>query len=515
LTVAVTGQINIRPTTSVYATYQRLSYKPWFAIAEFVDNSTQSYMDHRDELLAVYQQSGGRLRVEVEYDDESHTLTVFDNAFGMEIDDFTRALVLDSPPAKRHGRSEFGMGLKTAASWFGKIWRVETTRLGSDRKLAATIDVEQLARNRAETVPVEETPADPREHYTRITVSRVLHPVRTRTSGRVRDQLGSMYRQDLRSGEIEILWNGLPVSFEDPPILEETLPDGTPRCWRKDVAFEVPRPNGGAPLPVCGWIGIRDPGKQRDAGLVLLRRNRVIIGGPDEGYRPAEVFGQPNSFRYQRLIGELHMDDWPVTQAKDDFDWADGLEDAFIERLQAICKEYGDYAESYRSGRGTRPVTQSQMEAASERTRELFSNQQFGAGIAQDLRSPQPPLPPSQPDAALPGVEEVSKGPLVYELRVGTDDWIFRLHWQDQVTEAHWMGLSYPQENEVDIYLNTAHPFFAPYLGQPGMLELLQKLVVSLALAECLARMASPDGRITPSDFRNYMNRVLRRAAQM
>lgn len=39
-------EIDIRPATSVYGTYRRLSYKPWFAIAEFIDNSTQSYYDH-------------------------------------------------------------------------------------------------------------------------------------------------------------------------------------------------------------------------------------------------------------------------------------------------------------------------------------------------------------------------------------------------------------------------------------------------------------------------------------
>ena len=46
-------KINIRPTSSVYATYKRLSYQPWTAIAEFVDNSTQSFYDHRENPFAV------------------------------------------------------------------------------------------------------------------------------------------------------------------------------------------------------------------------------------------------------------------------------------------------------------------------------------------------------------------------------------------------------------------------------------------------------------------------------
>jgi hypothetical protein len=60
-----------------------------------------------------------------------------------------------------------------------------------------------------------------------------------------------------------------------------------------------------------------------------------------------------------------------------------------------------------------------------------------------------------------------------------------------------------------------AHPFFAAYLGQPGIIEILQKVVVALALAEQMSRKTSVDGRIHPHDFRNLMNRVLRRAVEL
>jgi hypothetical protein len=287
----VAGSIDIRPSTGVYATYRRLSYKPWFAIAEFVDNSTQSYFDHREELLVAYREANDKLRVDASYDADEETLTVYDNAFGMEMVDFERALVLDSPPQNRSGRSEFGMGLKTAASWFGTIWMVETTQLGSPRMLSAIVDVDELAEQRPETLPFEETPVDPKEHFTRLTISQVRHPVRGRTTGRVLDQLGSMYRQDLRSGEIRITWNGQPVTFDEAPILTQTLKDGARRTWREEVAFTVEHPFNGEALPVRGWIALRDPGKQRDAGLVLLRRNRVIMGGRRRGTGPWRCSG--------------------------------------------------------------------------------------------------------------------------------------------------------------------------------------------------------------------------------
>lgn len=512
-------RINIRPTTSVYATYQRLSYRAWFAIAEFVDNSTQSYLDHREELKCAYRRESGpaQLRVEINYDSETNTLVVYDTAFGMEIEEFTRALVLDSPPSNRSGRSEFGMGLKTAACWFGTQWHLESTQLGSSRKLAATIDVVDLALHRSETIAVEETPTDPREHYTQLTISRVRHPIRGRTTGRVLDQLGSIYRHDLRSGEIHLLWNGEPVGFDEPPILTEAQIDGSVRVWKKPVSFVVNHPNGNVLLPVHGWIAIRNPAKQRDAGLVLLRRNRVIVGGPEEGYRPVEVFGQGNSFRYQRLIGELHMDAWPVTQAKDAFDWSDGLEDAFIEALKGNSQEYADYAEAYRSQAAAERITRLQMDTAATPTRRLFASVEFGQSIAEEATAPgstasatagsTEPLPVDVP--------AVSSGPISYTLNLGIATWRFRLHWQDQYSDAHWMQVSFPSDTDADIYLNTAHPFFAAYLGQTGIIEMLQKLVVALALAEQMARRTAPDGRIWPADLRNLMNRVLRRVAEL
>ena len=62
--------IKIRPTSSVYATYKRLSYQPWTAIAEFVDNSTQSYFDHKDELNSRV--PSYKLLVEINYTQDSN-----------------------------------------------------------------------------------------------------------------------------------------------------------------------------------------------------------------------------------------------------------------------------------------------------------------------------------------------------------------------------------------------------------------------------------------------------------
>ena len=52
----------------VIRSYKRLSYTIWHAIAEFIDNSTQSYFNNRDELDAAFEAAGTGLEVSVVYE---------------------------------------------------------------------------------------------------------------------------------------------------------------------------------------------------------------------------------------------------------------------------------------------------------------------------------------------------------------------------------------------------------------------------------------------------------------
>ena len=66
--------INIRPTTSVYATYKNIRYDPWTAIAEFVDNSTQSYYDNILKLESTKYWDG--LQIDIEYKKDKGKLVI-------------------------------------------------------------------------------------------------------------------------------------------------------------------------------------------------------------------------------------------------------------------------------------------------------------------------------------------------------------------------------------------------------------------------------------------------------
>ena len=125
---------DMRPPAGIMNVFSRLNYKPHYAIAEFVDNSTQSYFLHRNELRESA--PNFKLNVTVTHDSRECTLTIEDNAFGMERDRFLDAITLDAKNGEQeNSRNEFGMGLKTAASWFGNVWSVSSTAYGITKSI--------------------------------------------------------------------------------------------------------------------------------------------------------------------------------------------------------------------------------------------------------------------------------------------------------------------------------------------------------------------------------------------
>ena len=106
----------------------------------------------------------------IEYDFENNVLKISDDAFGMEVDDFVRAVKVDSPPESKDGRNEFGMGLKTAASWFGNIWSVESTQFGSRNRYYTEVNIQELREKHLNTIDIISVECDPKEHGTTIII---------------------------------------------------------------------------------------------------------------------------------------------------------------------------------------------------------------------------------------------------------------------------------------------------------------------------------------------------------
>lgn len=518
--------INIRPTSGVYATYRRLSYQPWSAIAEFVDNSTQSYFDHRDALLALTDFS--KLRVDIYYEnavDGNDVLTITDSAFGMEWEDFERAIVLDKIPENTDGRNEFGMGLKTAACWFGRKWSVISTQLGSEHGYSATIDVDKLQRDKDEEIEAYVFETAPDEHYTIIRVERLNKKLTaSRTIGKIKELLSSIYRQDIKTGEVIITYNGTELTYMDPIIFEEKSNDGSLEKWRTEIEFTIN--HEGRDLSIKGFIAIRIPASLRDAGFTLIRRGRVIVGGPEKNYRPNELFGDPNSYAYQRLFGELHMDNWPVTQAKDDFDWhTDGLEEQFIDRLSEYSKPFRVKAEQIRIRQRveTNDVIRETVEGlqragviqdASSTPIESDSDKspnRWNINPESSITTPDTNDLDDQPIESAVETGLIISGPSTYEMpfEYMGSSYVFYVEFETASPLSPWVTLNSPQDGTYIIRVNMKHPFFKPFIDNKEFTVIMTKLVIAMILAEVEAVKISFDERIDAGAIRNKMNKIL------
>ncbi len=270
-------ELNIQPQAGVIGVFSRLNYKPWYAIAEFVDNSTQSFFSNEKALADV---NFTTMTVNIFYNAKENVLTIVDDAFGMELDDFTRAVRLDAPPEQQGGRNEFGMGLKTAASWFGNIWSVESTQFGSTNKYYTEVDISKLRAQQLNSVSIERSDSIPETHGTTIIIRDITKKIdSSRTKGKIISLLESMYRRDINSDKIRIYYNDRLLNYTEYKCL-----NFRDKIWKKDLDFRFSFDN--IEHHVTGFVGILEDGGYGKAGFALFRRGRVVIGGEEQNYKP-------------------------------------------------------------------------------------------------------------------------------------------------------------------------------------------------------------------------------------
>jgi hypothetical protein len=110
-----TAAVNIRPGVGILGLFPAMNYKAWYALGELVDNAIDSYLMHKDRLRSS-DGDGYQLRVVVDVDGSNDSMIrVWDNAAGIDSENYERAFVTADPPIESAGLSEFGIGMKSAS----------------------------------------------------------------------------------------------------------------------------------------------------------------------------------------------------------------------------------------------------------------------------------------------------------------------------------------------------------------------------------------------------------------
>lgn len=487
--------------------YSRLSYTMWFALAEFVDNSTQSRLNYETLVDDLLKTEGRPLTVSIIHNRQTKEITIEDNSIGMTKDDLIAALRIANPTVDSKGRSKYGMGMKTAACWIGATWTVTTCEWGSGEEWTATVDVNAIANNGAK-VPLTMRVVGKEEHYTRITITDLRRVIQKRSEETIKTYLGSMYMFDLRPDDkgqvaMKLTYNGdevLPPEDSD----WDTDPSGT--IMKRDLPDLVIDGK-----TIKGWIGVLRKGGRKFGGFSLFQNGRQIQGFPN-AWKPKAIFGGvddegANNLVAQRLTGVLQLDGFVVSHTKDAVLFEGEEEDKLEQFLVNQTKEYADYAKSRRgTGRGAK--------WSKDQVRDLVKDMQ------SEFTSPE--MKDALNNAVLPPVDVITANNQQQLQFLTSEDEIARLDILPDLKviislketspyEPHVVFVPAAQAGVLHVIINGLHPYYQTLEAKDAISECIQQYIFD-AVAEF--KTGKLTARVNPDSVRSLKNGLLRARAE-
>jgi Histidine kinase-, DNA gyrase B-, and HSP90-like ATPase len=278
--------VNITPDVSLLKKAGEVNYKIPAAVAELVDNAIDARLPKR------------KLVVEVQLGQErgEKRILVSDDGTGMTAEEAEKAMVMAYSPKHGDKIGEFGLGMKTACSFLGKHFEVITATAEASKATRIVYDEDQFLKRGKWVIDLEEVDKE-FDHGTVIRITDLKVNLYPGVKDIVLVNFCKVFKHFVGSGDVEILVNGDPVL----PVMPETIPE-----YDTELDFEV---NG---KRVRGWAGLLKRGSGRGQyGFDLVRHNRVMAEHQEIGFTRQTTM--------TRLVGELHMDEFPVTNNKVDF----------------------------------------------------------------------------------------------------------------------------------------------------------------------------------------------------
>lgn len=484
--------------------YRRLSYTPWHALAEFIDNSTQNYFNNSALLDAAYAIEKDRLEVSVVYERDDDIIRISDNALGMAQTELDAALKVGTSRPYAGGRSQFGMGMKTAACWLGNHWTVRTKKLWETTEYTVTVNVDDVANGLNDLPMSERTGLDPTKHHTIIEITQLNRRFHGRTLGKIKEFLASMYRQDLRGNLLVLRWRGGALTWDESDDRFVKAADGSP--YKKDFDFPV---NG---KQVTGWVGVLAHGYagRARAGFSILHSGRVIKGWPDS-WRPEEIFGQlqgSNDLVNQRITGEVNLDGFEVSHTKDDIQWMEDEQDQVEKALKMACAPYIAVAKSNRKDvRDERGPSELEIKTAIDELQDELSSTEL-ADLIEITMVPPPEVVTESIKPVIASVErrEASLRGKVGSLKID----VYLLG--DGSANDPYVAVDSMADDRVVVAVNMLHPYITQIAGSVGMRNYLRECTYD-AIAEWQARHKT--STIDPNTIKMLKDALLRLPSEL
>lgn len=356
-------KVDVAPDMSMYALLRNQSYQKSYALAEFIDNSIQAYLDKKANTsilkidLNFYSSSdkNGSLR---------DSITIKDNAGGITRNRLKEAF----KPAnvqlakKKQGLNEFGIGMKASAVWFTNSWTL-TTVSNEDPSIKYTFEFDLnklISQNQKEVEVRQDSLFDEfnSEYGTEITLLNLHEPIDINDFEQIRNDLTEFYQRYISGAtptvEICAYYDSIggKLNFDNQvfkkylvaPFYKESRKTlffiGNPdKEWRINVNFKY------LECHVTGFISILEKGSYSNPGIVMFRHNRVILGLT----RAPILLTTPNKYARQRVYGELNVNEFEVSYTKDAFKLDLDKFRAYLKTINSDIELLLSQAENYRS----------------------------------------------------------------------------------------------------------------------------------------------------------------------
>ena len=466
-------QIKINFTSDIVNSYKRLAYRIWFALAEYVDNSTQAYFNNKELLDIVFEDEQTNLSVYIKYHKGNSIredyFEIRDNSMGMSLTDLKNAFEIGLPPLNNSGRSRYGLGMKTASFWLGDDWSIVTSKLGKTKKFTVKLDIESIAKGSLE-LNIESEDCDKNDHYTIITVSNLRRRFKGMTISKIKSYLSSIYRFDISNDSLDLYWNDDKldwVGYNDDDFVKNS--EGIP--YKREFEFEIDGKN------VTGWAGILSSGSRSKGGFALVQGNRVIQSPPN-GYKPETIFGEQeggiNNLVNQRVTGEIFLEGFEVSHTKDNILWEgtqmDDLDDALFDEIGDFRKIANDFR---KNAIDERAPSDEDFDFAFDQLLSELNSDELSDIVLSKIVPPEKLIVESNKQIEKAIVE--STEPKIIKL----ENLTIKLYVDDGMSanDPYVINDSISDRSSVIVIVNKNHPFWNELEGQNGILNYLRQCV--------------------------------------
>ena len=317
-------KVNAGADVGMLRILESVTYKPAQAIAEYVDNSVQSYLDYKKDLLKI--NSNYKLKIDIVID--KNTITITDNAAGISDEKFNYALktaaIPELPKKKKNHKSlnEFGMGMKAASYWFTRTWSIETKFIHEKKRKTVNLNREEVIASNGE-VEVDTVTDTSKKSGTIITLKNIRQAI-VRHSAIIED-LASIHRKFLSKEIIitytyakkkeTITWERPTFRYEPPYLLYQKWINENKNNLNSPAAKKIKPKTMEWKIPVdfvCGidseihvrgYVAKMDQQLKAISGLYYFRTGKLLEGP----IFPNEIFarGYDGSSTANAIYGEL------------------------------------------------------------------------------------------------------------------------------------------------------------------------------------------------------------------